>query len=123
RCSSSPLSVLLFTTSRSFCSCDSSDHPALHSFPTRRSSDLLRAARTVATSVGTAAESRACRTTCRTLRSDSSTRAERPAGGPARSEEHTSELQSHLMVVYRLLPDKKTTPAPPAIRGGLEVLS
>src|SRR5260370_13640563 len=35
----------------------------------------------------------------------------RAAGGAARSEEHTSELQSHLNLVCRLLLEKKTTAA------------
>src|SRR5260370_29722852 len=33
-----------------------------------------------------------------------------PAGGAARSEEHTSELQSHLNLVCRLLLEKKKKP-------------
>src|SRR5260370_29236897 len=64
-------------------------------FPTRRSSDLTsscRSARSVARptsadSVGTSAESADV--------------------GRARSEEHTSELQSHLNLVCRLLLEKK----------------
>src|SRR5260370_7118073 len=35
-------------------------------------------------------------------------------GDHSRSEEHTSELQSHLNLVCRLLLEKKKTPSPPA---------
>src|SRR5260370_30240178 len=38
---------------------------------------------------------------------------------PARSEEHTSELQSHLNIVCRLLLEKKKTMPPAAMRRGL----
>src|SRR5207237_8498104 len=76
------------------------DDRDLHSFPTRRSSDLIERgrARTGSRHGETAAE-------------------ERVAAGPAdikeghgggyRSEEHTSELQSHLNLVCRLLLEKK----------------
>src|SRR5260370_8612941 len=40
-------------------------------------------------------------------RCDAPTRATGPSGGIARSEEHTSELQSHLNLVCRLLLEKK----------------
>src|SRR5205085_11616427 len=75
---------------RIFYSCG--DHPALHSFPTRRSSDL--------------------RQQPRQLRSQSGSEllqqrgVVRDAAGP-RSEEHTSELQSQSKLVCRLLLEKK----------------
>src|SRR5207237_5929016 len=75
------------------------DHRSLHSFPTRRSSDLVPSiidlvcagyGHAVLTPSGVAASGRA------------SELAIRP-----RSEEHTSELQSHLNLVCRLLLEKK----------------
>src|SRR5690349_7162762 len=64
------------------------DHPHLHSFPTRRSSDLPRRTATAAPVPGPTRPAR-----CRTA--------------PARSEEHTSELQSRRDIVCRLLLEKK----------------
>src|SRR5207237_10908852 len=68
----------------------------LHSFPTRRSSDLVSAARAASTARST---------------SSSPAMAALPSGSPEagskRSEEHTSELQSHLKLVCRLLLEKK----------------
>src|SRR5437588_6857340 len=69
-----------------FLICD--DHPALHSFPTRRSSDLFGAEPEV--------------TEVRIWRKPVFTRP-----SPERSEEHTSELQSHSDLVCRLLLEKK----------------
>src|SRR5207244_10987669 len=75
-------------------------HPHLHSFPTRRSSDLTMRFRF--------ARSARCRRSCsgswrgRPRRATSG-----PAGSPARSEEHTSELQSPDHLVCRLLLEKK----------------
>src|SRR5438132_2016004 len=67
------------------------DHRDLRSFPTRRSSDLwMRAARWRA----------AWWTVGRTA-------ARRPRPPHGRSEEHTSELQSHSDLVCRLLLEKK----------------
>src|SRR5207237_9548052 len=83
-------------------------HPDLHSFPTRRSSDLgpparytrslcprvtsvVRAVRRAKSRGGNAARSRFTDVT--------------------RSEEHTSELQSHLNLVCRLLLEKKNNTA------------
>src|SRR5687768_18532826 len=75
----------------------SADHRILHSFPTRRSSDLI------------------------TLFANSSTtflpQARFNIDGTAegtRSEEHTSELQSRLHLVCRLLLEKKKTAELPA---------
>src|SRR6266513_3278888 len=65
------------------------DHRDLHSFPTRRSSDLL-----VATARGSA--------------SFPNSRRLSSAASKSRSEEHTSELQSRFELVCRLLPEKKT---------------
>src|SRR5438477_8931428 len=67
-------------------------HGYLHSFPTRRSSDLRRG--------GPARRAR--RPGLADLRKS------RQSAGPARrSEEHTSELQSHVNIVCRLLLEKK----------------
>src|SRR5690348_17647117 len=72
------------------------DHPVLHSFPTRRSSDLGRCP--PASRAGCCAPDRGreprepWRTRCRASR---------------RSEEHTSELQSPVHLVCRLLLEKK----------------
>src|SRR5688572_4676229 len=67
------------------------DHGDLHSFPTRRSSDLPLAS----------SRSQTLRTT-----SPISTATCRPSG-ERRSEEHTSELQSQSNLVCRLLLEKK----------------
>src|SRR5690625_6337646 len=64
------------------------DHPVLHSFPTRRSSDLVR---------GPAAAGRGHPGLHRRL----------CLPGVGRSEEHTSELQSRGHLVCRLLLEKK----------------
>src|SRR5207302_8423555 len=68
-----------------------SAHRDLHSFPTRRSSDLAQGARATYHFELTAPGGRRTGT--------------RPA--PARSEEHTSELQSRENLVCRLLLEKK----------------
>src|SRR5207237_9988569 len=66
-------------------------HPALHSFPTRRSSDLSGTPSRAWPAISTPPPGRA-----------------RPAPRrDHRSEEHTSELQSHLNLVCRLLLEKK----------------
>src|SRR5437868_12691498 len=70
----------------------SAAHPALHSFPTRRSSDLIP--RRGAGNRGGANEG-ACRCAERIHR-----------GRGIRSEEHTSELQSRFDLVCRLLLEK-----------------
>src|SRR5690242_21468523 len=73
--------------SRSFCQCFGG-HRDLHSFPTRRSSDLPPP------------------------RSPAGRRPRAPTCGrpSSRSEEHTSELQSHVNLVCRLLLEKKKEP-------------
>src|SRR5207237_8904363 len=72
----------------------SADHSDLHSFPTRRSSDLVRCRSPPGASHACVAGR--CITAGRYL----------PRRRP-RSEEHTSELQSHLNLVCRLLLEKK----------------
>src|SRR5437870_10935366 len=72
-------------------------HPVLHSFPTRRSSDLVLLLGGV-----DHAERR-----CSTARSSARHVASRSSN--ARSEEHTSELQSRGHLVCRLLLEKKKT--------------
>src|SRR5438874_8469685 len=93
-------------------------HHALHSFPTRRSSDLIRQhTRVPMNSHGTAEEGLAAVTSAidelLKLAPDKNA-ARRPIGicapgpqMPIRSEEHTSELQSRRDLVCRLLLEKK----------------
>src|SRR5438874_11956120 len=86
------------TSLYSFSSNCSRDHQNLHSFPTRRSSDL---------------QSNSRRTSNRSPWSGSpaprgfATREANPRGAGLRSEEHTSELQSRRDLVCRLLLEKK----------------
>src|SRR5689334_25318025 len=72
----------------------SGDHRALHSFPTRRSSELTRA---VLAEFGGRAAFEEPSDPCWAM------------GDPSavRSEEHTSELQSQFQLVCRLLLEKK----------------
>src|SRR5205809_1960727 len=77
-----------------FCYCFAA-HRDLHSFPTRRSSDLPTR-RSSATSPSTTSSSIHC-----------ASRATTRSGAGPRSEEHTSELQSRLHLVCRLLLEKK----------------
>src|SRR5439155_22338656 len=99
----------------------SADHPYAHSFPTRRSSDLLRIEeRKLTVEVNSAVRARAFRALIAKLPLNARYRRTRrqplktalspgPAGKgglerlPARSEEHTSELQSRGHLVCRLL--------------------
>src|SRR5207237_4524805 len=98
-------------------------HPprALHSFPTRRSSDLCSRSLarnrliTVPPAAHAAAAGRTTSIMVSTTRADPAATG-RSAGRKAltalrtkiqRSEEHTSELQSHLNLVCRLLLEKK----------------
>src|SRR5438034_11356623 len=74
-------------------------HRVLHSFPTRRSSDLRVASATDSARVSSSFVQTAPGST-RTGTGD-------VASAPARSEEHTSELQSHSDLVCRLLLEKK----------------
>src|SRR5690242_21286460 len=73
----------------------SDDHRDLHSFPTRRSSDLR----------GTASPGFALQDPGDAVNSLAVTSRSRSRN--ARSEEHTSELQSHVNLVCRLLLEKK----------------
>src|SRR5439155_24559493 len=85
-----------------FFSC-SGDHLDLHSFPTRRSSDLISPPRCQSVGRGGARAERACQ-----LRNPQIHEVEvgtRVRHG--RSEEHTSELQSRGHLVCRLLLEKK----------------
>src|SRR5205809_1781549 len=80
------------------------DHPDLHSFPTRRSSDLSRKLLPVW------CRKRFSRLGSEICTSCSSTpEAEARCATSGRSEEHTSELQSRLHLVCRLLLEKKKT--------------
>src|SRR5690606_41179600 len=103
------------------CVSSSADHHALHSFPTRRSSDLLlvpgpgRLARVLAPptrplgdhlvlpGLGWAAGPAARGGTPGSLRSGGRVQHLASHGGRDRSEEHTSELQSRENLVCRLL--------------------
>src|SRR5207248_10943090 len=99
-----PSASLLSTSSFFFYS--SAPHRHLHSFPTRRSSDLTTSRPRISST---------------TPPSPSSSRCPRPAPSPSarrspgtrrsltRSEEHTSELQSPYDLVCRLLLEKKKT--------------
>src|SRR5438477_2330788 len=69
------------------------DHLSIGSFPTRRSSDL--AINAACFPLGVLVFVLVARPVLRAL--------------AARSEEHTSELQSHVNLVCRLLPEKKNT--------------
>src|SRR5690606_41299033 len=100
RCRSPP--PLLF-----FFSCSVAPR-ALHSFPTRRSSDLPEVDQPALQHVerqerGGVAEMR------RVVRRDPA-RVHQDVGAGFRSEEHTSELQSRENLVCRLLLEKKNTP-------------
>src|SRR5260370_35743254 len=78
------------------------DHRDLHSFPTRRSSDLF-SLHSLLLHLGTFwprfAIRRIFRFRCTPVRANTT--------AFSRSEEHTSELQSHLNLVCRLLLQKK----------------
>src|SRR5207249_11507020 len=104
----SPYSLSFASSSSFFFSC-SRHHPAPHSFPTRRSSDLLGAPHLVASRApGTPFYSSIWELwtvhvpdgfDVTTIRSAADVR--------NRSEEHTSELQSRFDLVCRLLLEKK----------------
>src|SRR5690242_21222525 len=85
------------------------DHRDLHSFPTRRSSDLLAAEEP---RVGRADRERRHQlglpdSRCHLAHHREDRRVGRRRGRRIRSEEHTSELQSHVNLVCRLLLEKK----------------
>src|SRR5690242_21853095 len=75
-------------------------HRVLHSFPTRRSSDLR-------SRLWRAGATRCRPVTTSSSRSATSGRARLTRSRAGRSEEHTSELQSHVKLVCRLLLEKK----------------
>src|SRR5436190_12740986 len=76
-------------------------HRDLHSFPTRRSSDLLEA--------GARSVERAAAATRRVVEPVLAALRILCGAEQSRSEEHTSELQSHSDLVCRLLLEKKKT--------------
>src|SRR5690242_21097537 len=96
---------MLFTTFilYSFFYYASPDHRGLHSFPTRRSSDLRRPAAAPSQLPRSLDPGRGPSVLRERLRSARV----RGAEGLRRSEEHTSELQSHVNLVCRLLLEKK----------------
>src|SRR5438034_7496146 len=79
-------------------------HRHLHSFPTRRSSDLFGRRCSTWSVAGSSVASTASGSTS-SMRSSSTSSCRRTRA--ARSEEHTSELQSHSDLVCRLLLEKK----------------
>src|SRR5690606_41823255 len=79
----------------------------LHSFPTRRSSDLTGLSSATSTSRSTSSTCFATRASCPATCPTSSACARLPAWCGFRSEEHTSELQSRENLVCRLLLEKK----------------
>src|SRR5438477_8320437 len=91
-----------------FFSC-SDHHRALHSFPTRRSSDL--SARDPAPGRLPRSGKGRAHLSVRAVRRAAPARDDRHGAhlppGALRSEEHTSELQSHVNLVCRLLLEKK----------------
>src|SRR5699024_11702747 len=80
---------------------------ALHSFPTRRSSDLLCACSARATALPATAQARAGHTSNSTPKLCVQRLGSVAAWPIRRSEEHTSELQSRFDLVCRLLLEKK----------------
>src|SRR5690242_21052740 len=85
------------------------DHRDLHSFPTRRSSDLTHAC-AQALQIKPESPAKICWTSLsvwwQNWQRPSETRIRRTLP-VLRSEEHTSELQSHVNLVCRLLLEKK----------------
>src|SRR5690606_42136338 len=88
----------------SFCFRRFGHHPHLHSFPTRRSSDLTPSRCTSRTTSTSPCPSPSAPLSCASSRSARRTWLSTPA---LRSEEHTSELQSRENLVCRLLLEKK----------------
>src|SRR5690349_22837901 len=82
----------------------SGTHHDLHSFPTRRSSDLSGPRRPGSSSTTPSARWACTGSPCASCRSTSP---RSPATRGPRSEEHTSELQSRRDLVCRLLLEKK----------------
>src|SRR5207237_9734108 len=101
--------LLTLNSSSIFSSHAYTAHRDLHSFPTRRSSDLLRVTEPLFTPATTAESGDRPMRTRRSLGMlpgllSTTALSARPR---FRSEEHTSELQSHLNLVCRLLLEKK----------------
>src|SRR5438477_8520300 len=95
---------------------ESGDHRDLHSFPTRRSSDLGTLQGT--TTVATAANGSATFSTLSITNAGNKTLTASAARVLLpRSEEHTSELQSHVNLVCRLLLEKKNKHLTPTSQG------
>src|SRR5687768_17695810 len=84
-----------------------SPHPYLHSFPTRRSSDLVPSGRRRCAACCSGSRSRAVFTLPPPMCEWMSIAPAITTQPEARSEEHTSELQSRLHLVCRLLLEKK----------------
>src|SRR5207247_11290835 len=88
-------------------------HIDLHSFPTRRSSDLAKLKPNSVSSISLSAtrDQRQPRSSIHRWRSLSNSGMKNVAasGRALRSEEHTSELQSRVDLVCRLLLEKKNT--------------
>src|SRR5438034_6044856 len=90
-----------------FNSC-SDAHPDLHSFPTRRSSDLdVQNGVVTPDKDGLKIGSSAGTNVTMVLLSGAPKGVKLTSGNDGRSEEHTSELQSHSDIVCRLLLEKK----------------
>src|SRR5690242_21924701 len=88
------------------------DHRDLHSFPTRRSSDLVLVANHAPFTWGpdpmaSAHNAAVLEFVARMAYFTLGINAQASAIGRSRSEEHTSELQSHVNLVCRLLLEKK----------------
>src|SRR5437879_8658443 len=81
-------------------------HPDLHSFPTRRSSDLRDGASRGAATPSPVPDT-AGHESPQTAANLLSRRLPGAESRPSRSEEHTSELQSPMYLVCRLLLEKK----------------
>src|SRR5207237_5700149 len=99
-------SLALSSSPYFLCLYPSRNHPGLHSFPTRRSSDLSRVPESeLRADIGiTPKATISGRTLTKALKDLYATNQFDDVG---RSEEHTSELQSHLNLVCRLLLEKK----------------
>src|SRR5207237_9111746 len=96
------------------------DHPHLHSFPTRRSSDLRRRA-TAAPVRGEHRGRLGARPRDRSVWSARLAPGRRTTDEGGRSEEHTSELQSHLNLVCRLLLEKRITNAHITVNDSMQI--
>src|SRR5436305_14661736 len=89
------------------------DHRDLHSFPTRRSSDLNSTMRTCRNGMRSEERGGRCSLSPSTPGQGSASHAKpSPGRSPSRSEEHTSELQSRPHLVCRLLLEKKKISIP-----------